>query len=242
MRSIKARGGMTRGGGMTECQQAVWLLSTPITSEINRVMQNLTGVTYETSEQHKECRDSRVKKDHEDAAILHEYLNDRNPFHFSQNLANIHTGEVAADNVDVYNAKDVGEKIIHSMVGQYVFSYSFTRKDMVTTMKSKSSIEIDSELVHVDPMLLFQRLILVVGKKEGEMKEAFTHELSTLPASLFDKDGLMKEANKPLLRQELSAIGGSHPESLPSGTYFVVDGGYLIQRLPWKKGKTFSDI
>ena len=110
---------------------------------------------------------SRVKKDHVDAAILHEYLDERNPFDFSQNLANNHTGEVADKAVNVYNAKEVGEKIIQSMVGQDVFSYSFTRKDMVTTMKSKSSVEIDAELVHVDPMLLFQRLILLVGKKRG---------------------------------------------------------------------------
>ena len=31
------------------------------------------------------------------------------------------------------------------------------------------------------------------------MENAFKFELSTLPASLFDKDGMMNEANKPQL-------------------------------------------
>ena len=242
MRSIKARGGMTRGGGMTECQRAVWLLSTPITSEMNRALQSLAGVAYETSEQHKECRDSRIKKDHSDAAILFEYLTERDPFDYSPKLANIDTGEVATDNVNVYDAKAVGEKIIVQMIGVDVFSYSFSRTCMVTTMKTKSSIEIDGDRINVDPMLLFQRLVLLVKKDENQLKDAFSHELSTLPASLFAVNGYMNEANKPLLANELSTIGAVHLESVPSSTHFVIDGGYLIQRLVWKKGKTFSEI
>ena len=68
-------------------------------------------------------------------------------------------------------------------------SFSFTRKDMVSTMKTKSSIQIEDQTIQVDPILLFQRLILLVGKAGEEISEAFIYELSALPASSFDKDG-----------------------------------------------------
>ena len=43
---------------MSETQRLVWLLSMPITAEVNIAMQQLTEADYTTSEQHK---DSRIK-------------------------------------------------------------------------------------------------------------------------------------------------------------------------------------
>ena len=54
MRSIKTRGGLTRERGMTEQQTTVWLLSTPACSQVNHAMQQVSGVCYDGSEQHKE--------------------------------------------------------------------------------------------------------------------------------------------------------------------------------------------
>lgn len=53
MRSAKTRGGLTRGRGTSETQHLVWLLSMPAFANVNNAMQNLTGVRYHTSEQHK---------------------------------------------------------------------------------------------------------------------------------------------------------------------------------------------
>ena len=46
-------GGLTRGMSMTETQRRVWCLSRPACAEVNSAMQQLTSVTYETSEQHR---------------------------------------------------------------------------------------------------------------------------------------------------------------------------------------------
>ena len=54
MRSVKTSGGLTRGKGMTEIQRLVWLMSMPLCVEVNDAMQELTGIKYETSEQHKD--------------------------------------------------------------------------------------------------------------------------------------------------------------------------------------------
>lgn len=54
MRSMKSNGGLTRGQSMSEQQQLVWLLSMPASAEVNRAMQELTGVSYDSGEQNKE--------------------------------------------------------------------------------------------------------------------------------------------------------------------------------------------
>jgi len=50
MRSMKTNGGLTRGRGMTEQQRLVWLLSMPACAEVNRMMQEFTGVSYNSEQ------------------------------------------------------------------------------------------------------------------------------------------------------------------------------------------------
>jgi hypothetical protein len=50
MRSVKTTEGLTLGRGLTETMRLVWVLSTPAFAEINSALQELTGVTYTTSE------------------------------------------------------------------------------------------------------------------------------------------------------------------------------------------------
>ena len=56
----------------------------------------------------------------------------------------------------MYDAKEVGGLILQSMIGQNVFEYSFVKKYMAVTMKARSSVEIDGEVVPIDNQLLFQ--------------------------------------------------------------------------------------
>ena len=60
MRSLKTSRGLTRGRGMTERQRATRLLSMPVTAEVTRAMQDLTSVTFYTSEQHKDSTPQRL--------------------------------------------------------------------------------------------------------------------------------------------------------------------------------------
>ena len=61
------------------------------------------------------------------------------------------------------SSKHVSKKIIQSMVVDVdAFTYSFERRDIVLTMRTKSSISIEGETIHVDPMLLLQRLVLLI--------------------------------------------------------------------------------
>ena len=75
-----------------------------------------------------------------------------------------------------------------------------------------------------------------------EMENAFTFELNTLPASLFDKHELMNEANKPQLSNAIWKAMGGQIVNVPEGTYYALDGGVLLQRIAWIKGRTFESI
>ena len=54
MMSLKTRGGVTRGTGLSELQRTKWILSMPVSSRYNLAMQTFTNVGFTTSDQHKE--------------------------------------------------------------------------------------------------------------------------------------------------------------------------------------------
>ena len=58
MRSMKSENGLTRGRGMTEQQRVVWSLAMPACAEVNRAMQELTGVSFNSGEQNKDMAQS----------------------------------------------------------------------------------------------------------------------------------------------------------------------------------------
>ena len=53
MRSNKSAGALTHGGGMDELQWAVGTLAMPVSIEIKFVMQEVAGIRYDTSDQHR---------------------------------------------------------------------------------------------------------------------------------------------------------------------------------------------
>ena len=70
-------------------------------------------------------------------------------------------------------------------------------------------------------------------------------ELCSFPPALFDSSGLPLEARKPALRDALCSYykGVGEVDGLPAGNYyFVIDGGSLLQRIPWIRGTSISDI
>ena len=123
----------------------------------------------------------------------------RNPFDNPKELMSIDTGEVAILSVNVDTAHAVGMNIITSMTRKAVTEYTFKKKDTVVTMKTRSIVKIDEEIITVDPLLLFQHLITTVRGlgSDLDLETAFKYELCTFPPALVDTDGLLRGANKP---------------------------------------------
>ncbi|KAK3744094.1 hypothetical protein QZH41_005421, partial [Actinostola sp. cb2023] len=245
MRSVKTSGGLTRGRGMTETQRLVWLMSIPICAEVNNAMQGLTGVNYQTSEQHKDASSTRQERDFKDTNDMIGYLFSRSPFSTDPSLRCISTGVMAEDNVNADKAKDVGENILTSMKSKHVHEHTFRRKDQAVTLATKTSVKINGDSVQVDPQLLFQRLsVVATGGRFENTKEMFKFEMCSYPPALFDSSLLPRQANKPALADAIWLKSKDSQTNGPptEGAQLVLDGGALIYRVPWQRGLTYDAI
>ena len=245
MRSIKTSGGLTRGRGMTEVQRLVWLLSMPACAEIHSSMQELTQVNCDKSEQNKDSTKARMTRDAEDTHKVLATLRNLDPFGPEPSLHGLISGVTAGPLVNVDNAREVGQRVLDSMVGNSVTNFPFQRKAQAVTLGSKTAINIDSETVQVDPQVLFQRLSLIATNGTFENPASvFKYELCTHPPALFDRTARLLEANKPVLGDALWKLvekSQDHEKSFEGGdSHYVLDGGALVQRLPWTQGYSFE--
>ena len=119
---------------MTETQRLLWVLSMPACVNINVAMQKFSGVTYETSDQHKEMSKARQTRDVSDALKLIRYLEERDPFTQNTSLLNIANGMTAQEGVNIEHSRDIGDKILESMVGKSVEDFTFQKADQAKTL------------------------------------------------------------------------------------------------------------
>jgi hypothetical protein len=143
MRSVKSSGGLTRGRGIGEAQRAQWILSMPACADYNSAMQELTGVGYFTSDQHKEASHARKERDRKDTLAILEYLCDRNPFTSNVSLRNIETGVVAEPDVNVDKAENIGTRTLEMMKGENVLSFNFKKSNQAVTLAAKTKTKSD---------------------------------------------------------------------------------------------------
>ena len=207
MRSLKSQGGLTRGRGMSETQRLIWLLSMPACAEFNYAMQDFTGVAYETSDQHKDLSKAKQQRDQIDTEKILNFLVSKNPFDEHElKLRSIASGITASKNVNVDIANDVGTSILNSMVGHNVFDFTFKRKYQAVPL-NVSLVEVDGDMLQVDPQLLFQHL-LTVRHKHADTASLFKYELCSHPPALFDNYALPREADKPDMANNIWSEAG----------------------------------
>ena len=129
------------------------------------------------------------------------------------------------------------------MTGKNAFEFSFKKIDQSKVMGQKV-VCASGETMVVDPQLLFQRLLIVAkSNTEYNLDNLFKYELSSLSTSLFDEQGLLREANNAQLADTLAAlVSVDQPGQSKEPAYHVLDGGSLIHRFPWKKEDTYEGI
>ena len=243
MRSVKTTGGMTRGKGMSEYQRAQWLLSMPACAAMNVAMQTFCGTDFHTSSPHKDTGKSRMERDYNDSQTFLSFLTERNPFCEGTLLRNIETGITSDSSVNAYKAVEIGNSILQAMIGKNIFDYSFKKSSQAVTPTTTPTVTLDGDIVHVDPQLLFQRLTAAAQRSAEDIPQVFTYELCSVPSSLFDTAGFIREPQKPALADAIWGLGDcSCAEPFGNDIQFVLDGGSLLQRIPWSKGTTFSTI
>lgn len=205
----------------------------------------------ETSEQHKECGKSRLIRDNKDIDCIYNFLKERNPFAGTtpNEYRNIADGIISTSKATVDKAEEIGLQILHSLKDKNVFEYSFERRKQVVRLSSKNELTIDGEIVIIDPETLFQRLLLLVhqsDRNEKEKEAAFCYELCHNAPSLFDKNGLMREANysslvKSIVTKTGNVVSNDFASKLPN-PFYIIEGDWLIDRITWQNGDSFEKI
>jgi hypothetical protein len=146
-------------------------------------MMNLTNVQQKSSDQHQEAAYARQKRDCLDTNKLIDFLPKANPFKGKCNvLRNIVTGVAAFPKVNADVAKAIGNEILLKMDGKSVQEFIPRKADQCILMTVKgTSTGIDNNS-HVDPALLFQRLVTVARRsnKEESSYRAMKGEVSQL--------------------------------------------------------------
>ena len=79
-RSLKSRGGLTRGRGVTESVRTLWISSMHRCAEVHNAMCNLTGLHHASSDQHVELTTSRRQRDN-DFEKFRSWISVHNPFY-----------------------------------------------------------------------------------------------------------------------------------------------------------------
>lgn len=153
-------------------------------------------------------------------------------------LRNIETGVTADSKVNVDSSKEVGERIIESISGQSISTYSFKRSQQVVTLNSKNLMKID-EPIFIDTQLLFQRVATVANSMDLDLSDVLTFELCSITPALFDENGLPRKAHKSNLADYIWNLGNCHPDNIPTSIQYVLDGGRLLHRIPWLKREKF---
>lgn len=244
MRSIKSRGGLTRERGVTETVQLQWVYSMHECAAVHNAMTSLTNVKHTASEQHKEWGESRSKRDYEDLKHIEEWFDHHEPFDMNEpRLRSLSSGLTASegDGINCHKTEEIGMAIQKQLDNVKVAEASIKRSNKVKSLDQLlPAVKVDKQKLHINPDILFSRLIVIV-QREDDMAPYFQYELSPIPTSLF-KDNAMRKAEKSQLAKALQS--GVEPCQLKQQLVYVLDGGALLHRVKWIKGKgtSYKDV
>ena len=102
----------------------------------------------------------------------------------------------------------------------------------LTTLDTKSVVKIEGITVQIDPQLLFQRLTLA-AKAAGSIEDAFKYELCSYPPALYDSSLMLRQSQKSVLANAMWNTLSLDTPKIPGDVRFELDGGSLLQRMPW---------
>ena len=163
---MKVRGGLTHGRCLSDSVVSKWVLSIPVLIDINNFILDFCNVNFGMSEQHVDARTSRVARDAGDLQKLLNYFNNHDPFMASSTIMSISTGVKGDAKINSHKAFSVGVNLMNKYVGVPFDKLKFERKNKVLPQQDATSIKLDNDIVLVNPLLIFQRISVVLKDKE----------------------------------------------------------------------------
>ena len=132
MRSLKTRGGLTHGRGVTENVILAWVHTMHTCAQVHNAMTQLTGNHHKTSNQHAELRASRIKRDNKDLDNIKLWIKNYNPFDDNELLLrSIATGLTATegDGINCDEVEKIGQAIQDQLDDISITEATIKKKD-----------------------------------------------------------------------------------------------------------------
>jgi hypothetical protein len=185
MHSIKGRGGLTRGRGLTETVRSLWVNTAHHMADVDMAMSSLLGLNADDGE-HVEVGGTRVRRDYRDMQVMLNWLKDNDPFDVSNNkLRSLFTGVTAgeSDCVNCDTADEIGLVIHEKMDNKVFYDVKLTKVDQVRTLNYLNDKTVSKKaLVTGEANNLFHRL-LILAEHSQDVASYFSHEMTTVPTA-----------------------------------------------------------
>lgn len=245
MRMLKVRGGLAHGRGITTSTQAKFVHALPQTVPVCDSLESFCGLHSQTSDQHSDLRATTTTRDSRHFLTFCNYFTSHSPFAYGGDyrdcLVSISTGAVAPKCCNADSAVELGIQAAASLTGQNYSDVKLKRNDRIISIgAATNTATVRGQDVEVDPTLLFMRVTCVI-QKPSDMEDYLKHEFSKQPPALFEK-GVMRKNNKSalakILKEPVVPVSGNSIEN----SYYVVDGGHLLQSVKWPDKCTYDDV
>ena len=103
----------------------------------------------------------------------------------------------------------------------------------------------DKQTVQIDPSILFLRCTAPAQRENEDITAYVAHEMTAVPISLF-RYFFMRKVDKSELGREIKKnmrnIMPDYATQLPPDSMPVIDGGWLLYFIRWKKNATYADV
>ena len=107
---------------------------------VSSELQELTAVSFETSEQHKDEGAKIMECDFKGVEKIVHFLLDFSPFTKEPFLKNIVADKIASEQVDVNKAIPIGGKTLNDMTGKDANIHTFKKKAIAISLRAQSSL------------------------------------------------------------------------------------------------------
>jgi len=174
----------------------------------------------------------RQLRDNKDVDTLLQWLTVHSPLPSNQELMSLATGVVGGNMINCDSAVEVGTIAMQNILGKIFGDIHLHRKDKVLPLSSvTNSVKVRKELIPVNTMQLFNRIVCVV-KSDEDFASCLQYELASRPLSLL----------MTYLRKTQKSVMYDVIESVAEESTVVVDGGYLLRRVIWPQHGSYSDV
>ncbi|KAF4527646.1 hypothetical protein B566_EDAN010870, partial [Ephemera danica] len=245
MRNISSAGGLSRGRGCSDSVLSKYISSLPMCASYSDAIERLCNIKSSNTEQHMEIGKSRQSNDERHATVFMDWLKCHSPFDVETTaLISISNRIIANNDVTCDRAEYVGLQLIQSCIGKNFADLQLKRSEKVLPISvSKNSIRVNDEVIPVD-LTQFLNRIICMKLDETDLRACLCYELATHAPSLFDAHGNLRKGEKSALQNSIYQLSGDAAPSnaTDQNVAHVIDGGFLLHKIPWHPLTTFGDI